>query len=67
MVEHWPAYEEYQAKSDREIPVVLIEPTAFGRPPGGPAGRPGSTPSSGGDCPLPAVGSCRRRTDRGGP
>lgn len=26
MLEHWPAYEEYQAKTDREIPVVVIEP-----------------------------------------
>ncbi|MGO4460290.1 nitroreductase family deazaflavin-dependent oxidoreductase [Streptomyces sp. M-16] len=26
MVGHWPAYDEYQAKTDREIPVVVIEP-----------------------------------------
>ncbi|WP_442906718.1 nitroreductase/quinone reductase family protein [Kitasatospora sp. NBC_01246] len=40
MAEHWPAYEEYQAKNDREIPVVVIEPTAFGRPPGARPGGP---------------------------
>ena len=28
MVGHWPAYEEYQAKTDREIPIVVIEPSA---------------------------------------
>lgn len=28
MVGHWPAYDEYQTKTDREIPVVVIEPTA---------------------------------------
>jgi deazaflavin-dependent oxidoreductase (nitroreductase family) len=27
MVEIWPAYEEYQTKTDRKIPVVIIEPT----------------------------------------
>jgi deazaflavin-dependent oxidoreductase (nitroreductase family) len=26
MVEVWPAYEEYQQKTDREIPVVVLEP-----------------------------------------
>ncbi|MFE9216805.1 nitroreductase family deazaflavin-dependent oxidoreductase [Streptomyces lavendulae] len=26
MVGHWPAYDEYQAKTDREIPIVVIEP-----------------------------------------
>ncbi|MGW6916908.1 nitroreductase family deazaflavin-dependent oxidoreductase [Kitasatospora sp. NPDC054939] len=26
MVGHWSAYDEYQAKTDREIPVVVIEP-----------------------------------------
>ncbi|MFF0548780.1 nitroreductase family deazaflavin-dependent oxidoreductase [Streptomyces sp. NPDC004311] len=26
MVGHWPAYDEYQAKTDREIPVVVIQP-----------------------------------------
>lgn len=26
MVEVWPAYEEYQAKTDREIPVVVLKP-----------------------------------------
>ncbi|MGV9268216.1 nitroreductase family deazaflavin-dependent oxidoreductase [Kitasatospora sp. NPDC003701] len=26
MVGHWPAYEEYQTKTDREIPIVVIEP-----------------------------------------
>jgi deazaflavin-dependent oxidoreductase (nitroreductase family) len=25
MVERWPAYDEYQAKTDREIPVVVLE------------------------------------------
>jgi deazaflavin-dependent oxidoreductase (nitroreductase family) len=25
MTEHWPAYDEYQAKTDREIPVVVLE------------------------------------------
>ena len=25
MVSHWPAYEDYQAKTDREIPVVVLE------------------------------------------
>jgi hypothetical protein len=24
----WPDYDEYQAKADREIPVVIIEPVA---------------------------------------
>ncbi|WKD36283.1 nitroreductase family deazaflavin-dependent oxidoreductase [Streptomyces xanthophaeus] len=27
MVGHWPAYDEYQTKTDREIPIVVIEPT----------------------------------------
>jgi F420H(2)-dependent quinone reductase len=27
-VEVWPDYESYQAKTDREIPVFLLEPTA---------------------------------------
>ncbi|MER6257868.1 nitroreductase family deazaflavin-dependent oxidoreductase [Streptomyces sp. NPDC001584] len=26
MVGHWPAYDEYQTKTDREIPIVVIEP-----------------------------------------
>jgi deazaflavin-dependent oxidoreductase (nitroreductase family) len=26
MVEVWPAYEDYRAKTDREIPVVVLEP-----------------------------------------
>jgi deazaflavin-dependent oxidoreductase (nitroreductase family) len=26
MVEIWPAYEEYQAKTDRQIPIVLLDP-----------------------------------------
>ncbi|MFJ7589013.1 nitroreductase family deazaflavin-dependent oxidoreductase [Streptomyces sp. NPDC097617] len=26
MVKHWPAYDEYQTKTDREIPIVVIEP-----------------------------------------
>ncbi|MFB7462071.1 nitroreductase family deazaflavin-dependent oxidoreductase [Streptomyces sp. NPDC056224] len=26
MVGHWPAYDEYQEKTDREIPIVVIEP-----------------------------------------
>jgi deazaflavin-dependent oxidoreductase (nitroreductase family) len=25
MIEAWPAYDEYQAKTDREIPVVVLE------------------------------------------
>src|SRR5689334_360893 len=25
MTEHWPAYDDYQAKTDREIPVVVLE------------------------------------------
>ena len=25
MVGHWPAYDDYQSKTDREIPVVLLE------------------------------------------
>ncbi|MEU9162002.1 nitroreductase family deazaflavin-dependent oxidoreductase [Streptomyces sp. NPDC048424] len=28
MVKHWPAYDEYQTKTDREIPIVVIEPIA---------------------------------------
>lgn len=28
MTEVWPPYDEYQAKTDREIPVVVIEPVA---------------------------------------
>ncbi|MGW7313455.1 nitroreductase family deazaflavin-dependent oxidoreductase [Streptomyces sp. NPDC054854] len=27
MVGHWPAYDEYQAKTDREIPIVVLEPS----------------------------------------
>jgi len=27
MVEVWPAYDEYQAKTDREIPVVVLTPS----------------------------------------
>ncbi|MCU1351948.1 MAG: nitroreductase [Acidimicrobiales bacterium] len=27
-VEVWPSYDEYQAKTDREIPVVIVEPVA---------------------------------------
>ena len=27
MVGHWPAYDEYQQKTDREIPVVVLERT----------------------------------------
>ncbi|UQW99814.1 nitroreductase family deazaflavin-dependent oxidoreductase [Streptomyces sp. RerS4] len=26
MVKEWPAYDEYQTKTDREIPIVVIEP-----------------------------------------
>lgn len=26
MVKHWPSYDEYQTKTDREIPIVVIEP-----------------------------------------
>jgi len=25
MVGHWPAYDEYQRKTEREIPVVVLE------------------------------------------
>jgi proline iminopeptidase len=25
MTQHWPPYDEYQAKTDREIPVVILE------------------------------------------
>ena len=25
---HWPAYDEYQSKTDRQIPVVVLEPAA---------------------------------------
>jgi deazaflavin-dependent oxidoreductase (nitroreductase family) len=28
MAEIWPAYNDYQAKTDREIPVVILERTA---------------------------------------
>ncbi len=28
MTAEWPAYDEYQAKTDREIPVVILERTA---------------------------------------
>jgi deazaflavin-dependent oxidoreductase (nitroreductase family) len=28
MTERWPAYDEYQTKTDREIPVVVLEPEA---------------------------------------
>jgi deazaflavin-dependent oxidoreductase (nitroreductase family) len=28
MTGHWPAYDEYQAKTDREIPVVVLERVA---------------------------------------
>lgn len=27
MVGHWPAYDEYRARTDREIPIVVPEPT----------------------------------------
>ncbi|WP_329388832.1 nitroreductase family deazaflavin-dependent oxidoreductase [Streptomyces sp. NBC_01351] len=26
MLRHWPSYDEYQAETDREIPIVVIEP-----------------------------------------
>ncbi|MFF8266990.1 nitroreductase family deazaflavin-dependent oxidoreductase [Streptomyces sp. NPDC016562] len=26
MLRHWPAYDDYQAKTDREIPIVVIDP-----------------------------------------
>jgi hypothetical protein len=26
MVSKWPSYDEYQQKTDREIPVVVLEP-----------------------------------------
>jgi deazaflavin-dependent oxidoreductase (nitroreductase family) len=28
MLKHWPSYDEYQSRTDREIPVVVIEPAA---------------------------------------
>jgi proline iminopeptidase len=28
MAEHWPAYDDYQKKTDREIPIVILERTA---------------------------------------
>ncbi|CAM5339419.1 nitroreductase [Streptomyces avidinii] len=28
MVKHWPSYDEYQTKTDREIPIVVIDPVA---------------------------------------
>jgi len=28
MAEAWPAYDDYQKKTDREIPVVVLERTA---------------------------------------
>ncbi|MFD7624906.1 nitroreductase family deazaflavin-dependent oxidoreductase [Streptomyces sp. NPDC059851] len=28
MVGHWPAYDDYQRSTEREIPIVVIEPTA---------------------------------------
>jgi deazaflavin-dependent oxidoreductase (nitroreductase family) len=31
MTQIWPAYDEYQAKTTREIPVVVLEPDAPGR------------------------------------
>ncbi|MGB2693832.1 MAG: nitroreductase family deazaflavin-dependent oxidoreductase [Dehalococcoidia bacterium] len=30
-VEAWPAYQDYQARTEREIPVILLEPVASGR------------------------------------
>jgi len=27
MAEHWPAYDDYQEKTDREIPIVILERT----------------------------------------
>lgn len=27
MVREWPSYDEYQTKTDREIPIVVLEPT----------------------------------------
>jgi deazaflavin-dependent oxidoreductase (nitroreductase family) len=30
MVGHWPAYDEYQQKTDREIQVVVLEPDGAG-------------------------------------
>jgi proline iminopeptidase len=31
MVEHWPAYEDYQQRTDREIPIVILERTTLPR------------------------------------
>lgn len=28
MLGHWPSYDAYQSKTDREIPIVVIEPVA---------------------------------------
>lgn len=28
MVKHWPSYDEYQTKTSREIPIVVIDPVA---------------------------------------
>ncbi len=28
MIKEWPSYDEYQTKTDREIPVVVLEPTS---------------------------------------
>ncbi|MBT2448282.1 nitroreductase family deazaflavin-dependent oxidoreductase [Streptomyces sp. ISL-43] len=28
MVKHWPSYDEYQAKTHREIPIVVIDPAS---------------------------------------
>jgi deazaflavin-dependent oxidoreductase (nitroreductase family) len=32
MTERWPAYDKYQTKTDREIPVVVLEPETPARP-----------------------------------
>ena len=31
MVEHWPPYDEYQERTDREIPIVILERTNLSR------------------------------------
>jgi proline iminopeptidase len=31
MVEHWPPYDEYQERTDREIPIVILERTNLPR------------------------------------
>ncbi|WP_460021819.1 nitroreductase family deazaflavin-dependent oxidoreductase [Kineosporia succinea] len=32
MTDAWPDYDDYQARTDREIPIVVLEPTGAARP-----------------------------------